>query len=214
MARQDPKVSLFERIEPEAMERGFKLIRSRGAFERKRGEVTDNYILSFLSSTKGARVQPGLTMRYEPLDRIYHQISGAKPADRVYHAAISLAIWRIWGGREKYEFLLTGDDAVDEVVGKVLDTLREIALPFFDSHSTVADVDRLFNENPNSPESRLYNLNNWTRCAYATIAARLVGNPRYPELVQADAEFLARDYGEQYQALLRLLDTEVPGPGA
>ncbi len=214
MARQDPKISLFERVEPVATQHGFKLIRSRGAFERKRGEVTDNYILSFLSSTKGARVQPGLTMRYEPLDRIYHQVSGAKPADRVYHAAISLAIWRIWGGREKYEFLLSGEDAVDAVADKVLDTLREIALPFFESHATVANVDRLFNENPSSPESRLYNLNNWTRCAYATIAARLVGNPRYPELVNGYAALLANDYGEQYQALLRLLDTEVPGPGA
>jgi len=212
VSKTDAKVSLFGRLELELKDVAFKLVKPRAAYERERGNVTDTYSLGFLSSSKGDRIQPGLNMRYAELDRIYHQVSGARPADQKQHAAISFAIWRVYGGREKYEFLLAGEDTVERVAAQLIRTFREVALPFFESHSTIADVDRLFNEQPNSPESRLYNLNNVMRCCYATTAAKLVGNPRYAEIVQSYSEFLqAADQGfyvPQYQALVQRLEAD------
>ena len=213
MSKQDPKSTLFERLEPELARDGFKVIKSRGAFERDRGDVSDLYKLDFYTSTAGNRIQPAVIMRFAELDRIYHQISGAKPADRKYHAAISFAIWRVYGGSEKqYEFVLSGPETVESVAASLLTTFREIALPFFESHSTIADVDRLFNEAPNEWSSLVHNTDRWTRCAYATIAAKLVGNPRYDQIVQTYASFLKTadggHYHDRYRALLEQLERQ------
>ena len=212
MSKPDPKLALLQQLDPVFSRDGFKLIKARSAFERDRKEVTDLYKLDFLSSTKGQRIQPGIVMRFASLDNVYHQVSGAKPADRKYHAAISFAIWRIYGGMEKYEFLLTSDDAVPSVVVKLVEVYRQIALPFFESHSTVADVDRLFNKAPNEYNTILYNADAWTRSAYATIAARLAGNRDYERLVRTYEEVMKTSNGGQkhgqYLALLKLLENE------
>jgi len=210
VSKQDPKSKLFEELATELGAAGFKLVKSRGAFEREREGVNDLFKLDFYTSTAGNRIQPAIIMRFASLDRLYHQVSGAKPADRKYHAAVSFAIWRVYGGPQKYEFLLSDESTVGTVAEKLSLTFREVALPFFDNHSTVADVDRLLNEMPNAPQTILYHTDGWTRCAYATIAAKLAANPRYDELVGVyDAYLTALDGGHnrnRYLMLLRVLN--------
>lgn len=213
MSKDDPKANLFETLEPELTREGFKLIKGRGAFERDRGKVIDLYKLGFYSSSKGTRVQPEIIMRYPEMDRIYHEISGAKPADQKFHAAISFAVWRVFGGvQQKYEFLLTGSEAVQPVAASILSTFREAAAPYFESHSTVADVDRAFNETPNKMPSILQNTDTWTRIAFATIAAKIVQNPKYDAIVDAYKGYIKKADGaeaaKQYQTLLKLLQKQ------
>jgi hypothetical protein len=170
--------------------------------------------LAGLGQTAGQRIQPGINMRFASLDRIYHQVSGAQPANQKYHAAISFAIWRVYGGTDKYEFLLTGEDAVDTVAAKIVATFHDVALPFFANHSTVADVDRLYNTAPTDYTTVVHHANTWTRCAFATIAARLTGNPNYDDLVQIYDGVLKSAQGgfhhEKYMALIKLLEREGP----
>jgi hypothetical protein len=215
VSKNAAKDLLFARIQPTLAEHGFKFLKARTAFERAREDVIDTYRLDFYSSSKGHRIQPGIAMRYAALDRIYHQVSGAEPANQKYHAAINFALWRVFGGIERYEFLLT-DDTVESVAVAILDAFRTVALPFFESHTRIADVDRLFNERPRDYEVLVHNSDDGTRIAFATIAARLVGNPRYEELVQAYREQLAVANGGHhlpvYDALLERL--RVQGPSA
>jgi hypothetical protein len=208
----DPKISLFQRMERELAAEGFKLVKARTAFERDRDEVTDLYKLDFYTSTAGHRIQPGIIMRFAALDRIYHQVSGAKPADRKFHAAISFAIWRIQGDMAKYEFLLSGEEVVGQVAAKLIAVSRDVALPFFERHSTVEAVDRLFNKTPNAQNTVVYNADAWTRCAYATIAAKLARNPEYERLASVYDAFMKTAEGGhrhgQYQTLVKLLEKE------
>jgi hypothetical protein len=213
VSKEDSKSRLFERLEPEIARHGFKLIKGRGAFERDRGDVIDLYKLGFYSSSKGTRIQPEIIMRYPEMDRIYHEVSGAKPADRKFHAPISFAVWRVFGGvQQKYEFLLGGNETVEPVAASILSTFHETALPYFESHSTIADVDRAFNETPNTMPSLLQNADTWTRLAFATIAAKLVKNPKYDSIVQTYKAFIKKaDGGEdskRYQSLLKLLEEQ------
>ncbi len=198
-ARREPTTELFARVGRELSPMGFKLVKSRRRFERRRGPVADAFTLTLLRASAGTRIQPGVNIRYEELDRIYHQVSGARPADRVHHAAISFGIATVFGDRARYEVMLAGLNRVDDAGTALMRIFEDVALPFFDRHSTIADVDRLYNEDPSSSLARHYLLHHFARCAYATIAAKLVGNPRYDEITRIYAAFL-QEVGGGYRA--------------
>lgn len=211
MKAQNVKLMLFEKMAPAMATEGFKLLKSTAWFVGKKGEMTDYYKTDTFASSEGIRVQPVIDVGSETIQRIYHKVSGIKPADQKYHNAVSFAIWRVYSNddEKKYEYLVRSDADIKPVATKLLEVFRLIALPFYDRCSSIEAIDKLYNTAPNASRTQMYLIEGWARSAYATIAAKLAGNEDYLALVKAYRAFL-KAYAEhrvsQYDALVELLE--------
>jgi len=212
MKKPNLKAMLFTQLEPGLAEEGFKLVEATGWFERQRNDMADYYAFEFYKEVRGYRIQPAIHLRSHTMDQIYHKISGVKPKERVYDTAIAFVIWRVFGKEKTYECKLESEDDVKPAAQKLIRVFKKIALPFFDKYTSIADIDRLYNSDPETPNYWMYLVDFWTRIAYATIAAKLAGNPRYQTLVRKYKEALKESdedwRADQYEKLLKVLEKE------
>lgn len=166
---------------------------------------------SYTTSGTGFVVTPALGARSEAILSLFKRVTPIKPADEKSRRTLSVDIWRLSGNRSHGEFKVTSQADAAAAAGAIVRLVRSDALPFFERCRSVADIDRLFNTDPNSQASRLLSLDNWTRCANALIAARLAGNQRYDGLLDAYRTLLAGFSGgqflPQFDALVKLLET-------
>ena len=207
---KDLKNKLISDLNNEFSKLGFQFEKTQEWFRKNHDDISHFYKLDFYTTSGGYRVQPVLCVRSEKLHLMYHKISGIKQADQKYHSAINTTVWRLYRNRSDGEFILTSEMELKSVGQSILNIFNKTALPFFDQCSSIADIDRMFNTNPDEQLSRQYNLNDFPRCCYATIAAKIVENPNYSDLVQAYRSFLKTyrkgKFLDQYEKLLLILD--------
>jgi len=122
---------------------------------------------------------------------------------------IAFVIWLVFGRKNYFECELASEDDVQPVAKKLVSIFRRTALPFYAKYTSIEDIDRLYNSEPKTPKYFMYLVDFWTRTAYATIAAKLVGNPRYGELVRQYKQGLKESDDSwragQYDKLVKLL---------
>ena len=152
---------------------------------------------------------PAIGVRSDAIFAIFKQVSQVRPADEKFRRTLSTDIWRLFGDRSRGEFKVTSEEDAHRVVPAITALVRGEAMPFFERCTSIADIDRLFNADPNSPATRLLSLDNWTRSSNALIAARLAHNPKYDGLVDVYRTLLAGfsggQYLTQYESLVILL---------
>ncbi|HUQ84048.1 MAG TPA: hypothetical protein VM076_23055 [Gemmatimonadaceae bacterium] len=190
---------------------GFAYAKATKWIVREVNDIKQIISWSYTTSGMGFVVTPALGARSEEILSIFKRVSPIKPADEKSRRTLSVDIWRLAGQRSRGEFKVTSQAEAAEAAAAIVRLVRSDAFPFFERCGSVADIDRLFNTDPNSQASRLLSLDNWTRCANALIAARLAGNQRYDGLVDAYRTLLAGFSGgqflPQFEALVKLLET-------
>jgi hypothetical protein len=190
---------------------GFAYAKATKWMVREVNDIKQIISWSYTTSGTGFAVTPALGARSEAILSIFKQVSPIKPADEKSRRTLSVDIWRLSGDRSRGEFKVTSEADAAAAASAIVRLVRSDALPFFERCRSVADIDRLFNTDPNSQASRLLSLDNWTRCANALIAARLAGNPRYDGLVDAYRTLLAGFSGgqflPQFETLVKVLAT-------
>jgi hypothetical protein len=106
---------------------------------------------------------------------------------------------------------LRSEDDVTPVAEKLATIFNEVALPFFDKCSSIEAIDKLFG-NPEEIAPRLYMGDYFDRAMYATIAAKLAGNPNFPVIVEYYKTGLATygqgTYAGTYEKLRQVLEEE------
>lgn len=188
---------------------GFKYVKAAKWLARTAGDITQILSWSYYSSAGGFRVAPGVGIRSEAIFQIFKQASPVRKEDEKFRRTLSVEIWRLLGDRSRGEFMIASMDDAHRAAAGIAKLARDVALPFFEKCTAVADIDRVLNTDPSAPATALWSLDLWTRAANATIAAKLAGNPKYDGLVDAYRTMLSGlangHYLPQYEALLSLL---------
>jgi len=126
---------------------GFKLTKSLPGFRKKTVFGRQDFHLVFLVRDKGWEINPGLLVRFDIIEDIYHQISRfEKKYQKGTHTIGTTIENLIKGGRES-RFDLYGDSQILDVENKLFELFKSVALPFYDKYSDIKVVDKVLNEN-------------------------------------------------------------------
>ncbi len=206
------KAQLFDALRLKLQNHDFTLDLKHHRFLRKRGEVTDVYILICLDNQPGYRIEPDMSVRLERVEAIFHQTSGFKPVDQKYTATWGLPVSVLAGERE---IPLATAAQVETATDQLMEIFREYALPFYDRWGSLEAIDAAVNANPH--ERVLYRSLAWFRCSTGLITARLTGRQDYDRLFHAYTEIMKKDnkgfYLKWFEPLTKALETIPPGTG-
>ena len=187
----------WERIKPlitsasgELLEpRGYKLVKSRDAFEKSsKSERRGVYLAPSASSAGNYTMQPWCGIQNNMIEECFHRTSGVDRRNRVYYTTINLQAGDLWWLNSEHE--------IEIALAGLRRFLVETALPFLEREYSYQDYCDLLNRDPE--ENCPHQMNPQNRCHYGLIAARLAGDPRYDELKQVYATRLRRVSGGFY----------------
>ncbi len=205
------KTMLMSELEPSFAKQGFKLEKAMMWYVNKRNDITHYFGLQFYTAREGFSIQPAIYVRSDTLDRIYGQVTGIKSTEQKKHTAIAFSIFRVYGDEKKYECLLRSEEDIKPAAEKLATSFNDVALPFFVKCSSIEAINALFG-NPEDMARRLYMGDYFDRAMYATIAAKLAGNPNLPAIVAYYRTGLATygqgTYADTYENLLKVLEEE------
>jgi hypothetical protein len=164
--------------------RGYKLVKSRDAFEKMSKSERRGVYLGLVASNVGNYwMQPCCGMQNNMIQECFHRTSGIDKGSRHYYTTINLRAGDDW--------LLNSEHEIEIALAGLRRFLVETALPFLEREYSYQDYCDLLNRDPegNCPHQMIAQ----HRCHYGLIAARLAGDPRYDELKQIYATRLQRD---------------------
>jgi len=194
-----------------------------GFLRRKSGESFLRIVNSgeqdfyFIVNKRGVElaVQPRFSIRINSILDIYHKITVKEKEYFQDSAVLENSLGELMGYVDTNKEEGTGGafnylmkDPNDLQILKQVIPLRfqEYVLPYFDKNSSVERVDFLLNRNPT--KLVMHQWLNPERIIMGTIAAKLVGNPRYRELVSIytdEMKDVAERYSVEFERLLSYL---------
>ncbi len=182
MAWDDTRAEVLAALASWLGPHGYKLIKSRDAFEKSsRTERRSVYPMLVASRYGTYTLDVWCGVRNNAIEDWFHRTSGVEKKFRSRYTTINRASEQRWP-------LDTATD-VAAAIGKAERFTRETALPFLEREYTYQDYSDLLNADPTEPDCP-YHGNRENRCHYGLIAAKLAGDPRYPELKEAYAHYL------------------------
>lgn len=165
------------RLEPN----GFKLVKSRNAFERSSASERRMVCMMLVASKHGnymLRVWCGV--RNNSIEERFHRTSGVHQKDRGLYTTIGLDCGEYW--------YLNSSEEIAQAVAKSQRFIRDTAIPFLEQEYSERDYSRLLNTNPSGICPHQGNRVN--RCHYGLIAAKLAADPAYEQLQVVYGEYL------------------------
>jgi hypothetical protein len=210
------KASLFETVRRQLLGYGFKLNSARDNFVRRRDGITDIFQITCLDTEHGYRIQPGVAVRLEEVEHIFHRTSGFDSRYQQDTPTMGAPVGAILSGNVRAcEFLVESDLAVASVAEDIGRVFREIALPYFEHWSSLQAIDLELNERP--ADTTVHRALAWFRCSTGIIVAKLLGRPDYARLAAFYTEVMTQDnkgfYFKRFKSLLESLETVEPVTG-
>jgi hypothetical protein len=212
--------SIIDGIGKTLSDYGFDYSKRNKKFIKSKGNVQQIFELLFYKENAiSILVEPWVKIKIKPIEDIYHMVSSK---DAKYNdSAITLGnnmgeiIQYYEKGNEKrsefanMRYLIEDDQDVKVLIKVIPKGFIEFVLPYFDSNSSIIEVDRLLNETPR--ELSIHHPLYPTRACIGLIAAKLVSNPNYKELVTIYEEETREAnpfYREEFERLIKLLDNK------
>ena len=208
------KKQLFESLRQDFGNEGFKLVLAKGTYTRRSpGMAHIFYLVSRMFQPSGWGIRPEVGIRIDPVEEIFHKVSGTPPQYHKESVTIGAPLGTIlWGDFRKYEFDLIEEADLPKAAQGMHKAFHEFALPFFQKNGSLEAIDTLLNADPGNPE-RLFGPGGYG-ILRSTIVAKLVNRPDYDSLVQAYSKQIAPLDGgfhvQKFQTLLALLESTSP----
>jgi hypothetical protein len=163
-----------------------------------------------LDAKPGYRIQPGVAVRIERVEEIFHQTSGFELKYQKDTPTMGTRVGSLLSGSSgACEFLLGSASEIASVTEKLVDVFRKIAVPYFEHWGSLAAIDIELNDKPN--ERTRHRALAWFRCSTGIIVAKLVNRPEYEQLAAFYADVMTQDnkgfYLSRFQSLLKLLES-------
>jgi hypothetical protein len=210
------KASLFESVSKELVPQGFKLRASKESFIRRRNGASDIFQLTCKDGKPGWKVEPGVAVRVERVEEIFHWTSGFKPQYHSGTATVGAFVGHLLAGSIlAYNFFLVSDSDLALVAEQCLRIFREVGLPYYERWGSLRAIDAELNDDPSrkTPHRSLA----WFRCSTGIIVARLVGRPDIEKLASFYTKVMTQDnrgfYLKRFQDLLESLESVKLGEG-
>jgi len=142
------KNAILERLEKKLVIYGFNLNKSLPGFRKKTVYGWQDFHLVFLIRHKGWEIKPGLLVRFNIIEDIYHQVSSFEKKYQKGTHTIGVSIEDLEKNEMKGRFDLYEESQIDYVENKLFELFKSIALPFFDMYSNIKAIDKVLNGNP------------------------------------------------------------------
>lgn len=199
MVIKDVSVRIFEALKKPLLMHGFIFNKGKKEFKRTTNGAQQIFDLFFHKENDGSIfIEPQIRIKISEIENIYHKVSieGGKSRDEIFtlgnnFIAIMNYIDKGDDNGEKdinTKYMVENDSDVDVLIKVIPKRFEEYALPYFDSNSTIAEVDKLLNENPRNLS--VHNLIYPIRACIGIIAAKLSNNPHFENLVSVYEEEL------------------------
>ena len=209
IAKRTPlKPSLFQCIRQYLSEEGFRLDANRNIFVRRYEGITEILYVTCTNAKPGHWVTPGVGLRFETVEEIFHRTSGWDPKLQNDTNTVGTQVGVLIDGKgTSCRFLLESDSEIASVTEKVVGIFRKVALPYFAQFGSLAAIDTELNDHP--AERSVNSSLAWFRCSRGLIVAKLTGRPDYEQLATFYLDVMTRDnkgfYLKRFEALVESL---------
>lgn len=201
------KKCLLDMLVEEFASEGFKLSRSVPEFTQKTKWGWRKLQLIFLTRSEGWTIAPVIMIRFNEVEKLYHQISNFETRDQRSTPTIGSRIERL----KKSDDTLASFDLkkltdLEHVHDLVLDCLYNYALPYYERYDTLQSIDHCLNDDPTDLSSTgpIY------KGIKGVIASKLTARENHEEIVKAYTEYYTNFadgfYLKQYQKVVDLLE--------
>lgn len=180
MAWDDTKSTVVAACGTVLTPHGYKLVKSRHAFEKSSPSERRGVYLLLIASHGDYSVRPWCGVRNGCIEERFHRTSEVDEKYRATYTTINLDCG------EKWE--LNTERQIDRAVTKARRFITDTALPFLEKDYSLQDYCNLLNTNPTGKCP--YHANPENRCHYGLIAAKLADDPRNEELKATYGEYL------------------------
>jgi hypothetical protein len=198
MKKLELKNALLDKLSEMLLPFEFVLVRRMDWFKRKEGSTTLVYQLAFYKSGLGYTVAPAIAVRLEEVERIFHLVSGYEPQYQKSSSTINPTIEELVKAKAGYEYGLYTPEDINLVAEKLFDVFKKIALPFLETHSSLASIDGFLNDVPKNYTVSL-------REYRGIIVAKLNKRENYEQLAEIYKHSLDSYYLADYERLLTIL---------
>jgi hypothetical protein len=205
---------LLGRLKGPLEREGFHFATRSKSFVHNQGDVTESFLVTCTDAKPGYWVEPGVALRYESVERIFHRTSGWDPKFQEDTFTLGTRIGCLIDGKgTSCRLLLEAETEVPVIASQLLEIFKKFALPYFFRFSTLAAVDAELNNEP--AEKSIHRAGAWLKCSTGLIVAKLVGRPDYDWLASTYTEILRRDnkgfYAQRFESLVGYLNSLDPG---
>ncbi len=216
MKIKDVAPRMLEEIRNNISGFGFRLNKSKKCFTRSARGYKQIFTLLFHKSGENVTVEPDLDLKLHVIEDIYHKITTKDPEFFDGTSTLTNNLGRIMEymdngvevnrGIPQLRYLIEDDEDIEVLIRVISEKFEKYVWPYFEANSSVERVDELLNRYP-----RELSIHHWLypdRACIALIAAKLVGNPMYEDLVAIYTEELegaVEDAKEEFSRLKVLL---------
>lgn len=175
------KAALLEELRRPCEAAGFRYVRTKERFVRETPAARQAFAFDF-AIYNWLDVAPGLSLRLQEVEAIFHRTSGFEKKYQAETATLSATLRSLAGDETTYSYRIASAADVTGVATRVEDDFQGIVLPYFAENASLSRVDELLNSDPEAPCR--HNLNEYHRCAYGLIVGHLCHRKDYSRLVE------------------------------
>lgn len=176
------KEIVFETIQADLKEAGFKLVKTRDWFIRKDKHISFVFWVVPYLDQGHIRLTPTCGVRFNEVEDIFHKCSGFEEKYQKYTLTLVSEIWRWKRQVDLHQYILKTEDDVQNIATQILQNFKHDALKYFESYSTLVEVDSVFNSEPD--QECIHQIMDFARCSRGIIVAKLCNRSNYEELVE------------------------------
>lgn len=129
----------------------FKLVKSDDSFIQKTEFGWKKFSTTFLlKKSEGWNIRPGLLVRFDVVEDLYHQVSGF---EKKYHKGtptLGTSIEDLNIHELETRFDLIEERQIDPVVNELFKLFKSVAIPFFEKYDNLPSIDHEINDSVNS----------------------------------------------------------------
>ena len=194
--------AFFARLSARLALDGFRLNKSLERYLRSEASVEFQFwTLTSISAQGTLIIDPGVGIRHNAVEDIYHRCSGVAAKWQKHSPTYSIDLWR-WVAREKglADSALQGSfvqnvgsvETAESAAETLFAAYKQWGIAYFERYRKLAELDRLFN---GSTEVAVYGLAARNICTGLVIAS-LVERPDFQSICDRSIN-MARDVGDQ-----------------
>jgi hypothetical protein len=189
MTNRELRNSLLDLLALKLKPSGFVLNKAQAEFTNRLKDGWEKFHLIFLVRSEGWEINPGVLIRKNVVEDIYHKASYFEAKYHKTTPTIGIPLENFNNNGNKYRLTLASEADIIPCYHKLLVLFNNVAIPFFEKYSSLEELDREVNiENRKSVFSGPKYEGN-----LGIILARLTNNPHYHKL-----EEKYRNYYQQF----------------
>ncbi len=205
MTNRDLRNTLLTLLKAEFEPYGFALNKAKAEFTKRVPDGWQKLHLVFLVRSEGWEINPGLLIRKNVVENLYHQASYFEAKYHKTTATIGLPIADFIKDGHDYRFQLNKEADLSPTFQGLVALFRQVAIPFFQQYNSLKEIEKEVNIKDRK------SLFPWiNQGSVGLILAKLVSNPHYGQLEKKYRSYYEQMskgfYLPEYEGVVKILN--------